>query len=912
MKSIKLVLLTLTLTQTLLAQVDILSEINSTYFGGTNGEFNNTISVDQNGYVYIAGHTASTNLPAKNAYQSSFGGGEADAYLVKFLPDLSDIVFSTYIGGSDYDEIKSIDIDASGSVYIGGLTKSSNFPYTTNAYDTSYNGLEDGFILKFGSNGDLLYSTFFGGNASDVIDKIKTDNSGNVYFSGNTGSADFPATDTLIQNSIFFLSKLNINTNTLHFSTYIEWIKDIAIDDSLNIYIGGSTNNQSFPIVNGFDNEIAGDEGFIAKLNSTGDEILYSTFIGGNNTERIADIEINNRNEIYYIGFTNSTDISCTENALFKSNNGSIDYFIGKINCNNNEPVYLSYFGGSGAEQASGTGIQIIKNGIVAISGSTLSSNYPRSEFAYDKTVSGKDFVYSVININTNEILYSSYIGGTGDDVFYDMQLVNDSVCYLTGKTLSTNFPETSSGYQTNASQNGDNVICRIILKGLNEYLNPKLSFKKLGNISSSGFSSITDFDADNDGDLDLVSCKWGSQNTLWMNDGKGNYTAGAYMNSNGRTIGTGDLDGNGYEDLYIVYGNSDVGAPDEVWFNNGSGNFTKSEQSIGQRDGTGVGLHDLDGDNDIDAFVCNHSFMNTTNGGHKIWLNNGDGQLIEDEGQDLSNGFHSELAMGDVDGDGDIDAAVANFITWTGATNENEIWINDGNGKFAKKVLSTETARGIQMGDLDNDGDQDILLRCHNNNTSSGRYGEVWLNNGSGDFTSTGQKLGLGTMLTPMLNISRLGDLDNDGDLDASVLNEIWLNNGDGSFYISDIEFADIVVAFVDVNNDTDLDVILASGELWLNDLFPDSITTNIKSTFIKKKDIKIYPNPTKNTLHIECPELIHKNISCKIVDLNGKIVQQEKLTGNVIDVSTIGKGIYFLNLNIDDKSLNQKFIIE
>jgi len=237
-----------------------------------------------------------------------------------------------------------------------------------------------------------------------------------------------------------------------------------------------------------------------------------------------------------------------------------------------------------------------------------------------------------------------------------------------------------------------------------------------------------------------------------------------------------------------------------------GTGTFADSGQTLGNEDSSHVALADFDGDGDLDAFVAN---MGTAN---QIWLNDGSGNYT-DSGQTLGTAASNSVALADLDDDGDVDAFVAN----EGA---NRIWLNDGDGNFTDsgQALGSATSRDVALGDLDGDGDVDAFVA----NDGANR---VWLNDGDGNFADSGQSLADRDSYAVSL-----GDVNNDGNLDALVANEddgakLWVNDGSGSLLESSetIGSGSIVdVAFGDVDDDGDLDAVLANysggDQVWDN----------------------------------------------------------------------------------------------
>ena len=277
--------------------------------------------------------------------------------------------------------------------------------------------------------------------------------------------------------------------------------------------------------------------------------------------------------------------------------------------------------------------------------------------------------------------------------------------------------------------------------------------------------------------------------------------------------VSLGDVDGDGDLDAFVGNG-TNANQPNRVWLNDGSGTFTDSGQSLGNR-GSVARLGDLDGDGDLDAFMANQAFPNPQP--NTVWLNNGSGDFTVTS-QTLGNSFSMHLALGDVDGDGDLDALVANL----GSGQPNSVWLNNGSGDFTLgQSLGSYLSDGVGLGDLDGDGDLDAFVANRLNMPN-----RVWENDGSGTFSDSGQLLGNSYSLSV-----DLGDLDGDNDLDAFVVNvnqgdKVWLNNGSGDFTDSGQSLGTAParrVALGDLDGDGDLDAFAADGgaidTVWLND---------------------------------------------------------------------------------------------
>ncbi len=300
----------------------------STYVGGSNYDRALSIAIDTSGNVYVGGSTISSNFPTTSGiYDTSFNGGDSDAFLLRFNSDITNLLASTYLGGTKDDYIYSIDIGTDGNIYMCGDTGSSDFPTTTGVYDTSINNVSnyyDGFVSKLDSGlTSLLASTYLGGSNSDHPRSLTIDNGGNIYISGTTYSSDFPVTtgvyDTSFNGGLFdsFISKFNGTLTSLLSSTYIGGsgnessqsnAPSLAIDTSGNILVTGTTYSSDFPTTTGaYDTSRGGDrDAFVSKISGDLTNLLASTYLGGSIYDEGYSIAGDSSGNIYVVGYTYS------------------------------------------------------------------------------------------------------------------------------------------------------------------------------------------------------------------------------------------------------------------------------------------------------------------------------------------------------------------------------------------------------------------------------------------------------------------------------------------------------------------------------------------------------------------------------------------------------------------------------
>ena len=235
------------------------SLVYSTYLGGNGNDGVTGIVVDSSGAAHVTGVTFSSNFPVANAVQNQFQGGAFDAFVTKINPAGTALAYSTYLGGNDDDRGYRVRLDAAGNAYVAGSTESPNFP-TASPYQSSLNGIVDAFVTKLTPTGTVSYSTFIGGSGLDGAIGLTVGPAGNAAITGFTSSTDFPtvaATQPANSGGEFdaFVTQLNTSGNMLDFSTYLGGTGndsgfDIAVDIGGRSYVFGRTASTNFPTLN--------------------------------------------------------------------------------------------------------------------------------------------------------------------------------------------------------------------------------------------------------------------------------------------------------------------------------------------------------------------------------------------------------------------------------------------------------------------------------------------------------------------------------------------------------------------------------------------------------------------------------------------------------------------------------------
>lgn len=497
----------------------------ATFLGGGGNDWTRGMAVDGSGNIFVVGTTSSADLPVtQSAVQAAYHGGTTsfltgDAFVAKFSP-AGTLLFLTYVGGSRDDLGLAIAVDSSGNPYITGATDSPDFPVSTGAAQSAFAGAGgnlllsqgDAFVTKISSDGrQILYSTYLGGSQDDSGMGIAVDGSGDAFVTGTTLSQDFPVTSAAYQSSNHgsggqpilpsyggqaflagdvFVAKLNPTGTRVLAATYLggsqdDLVSSIALDGSANVYVGGYTLSNDFPVTpgafqtsqRGFDSRNPffhlGDA-YVSKFNSGLTTLVYSTLIGGSGDDSIASIAVDAGGDVYATGSTSSSNFPVTANAFQRTYRGPSaaggsndqlfgDAFVVKLNPAGTALVYGSYLGGEDNDFAYGIAVDNAGNAYVA--GTTDSRAFPvtpdavQSKFAGDgvqgfRELYGDAFL-AVVNPSGASLVYATYLGGSLDDIGFGIAIDTQGNVYVGGNTVSSDFPVTAGALQSRYKGNG-------------------------------------------------------------------------------------------------------------------------------------------------------------------------------------------------------------------------------------------------------------------------------------------------------------------------------------------------------------------------------------------------------------------------------------------------------------------------
>jgi uncharacterized protein (TIGR03437 family) len=316
----------------------------------------------------------------------------------------------------------------------------------------------------------LVYSTYLGGNRADYINGVAVDKEGAVYVTGQTVSLDFPVKGTNLTNyqgavSYGFISKFAPNGGSLVYSTIIGGNSNttpsaITVDEDGNAYVTGITGARNFPLANAVQSTQPGlNIGFVLKLSAQGDQLLFSTYHGGERNERFNAIAIDKQRNIYVTGYTTSTTFPMAAAWQPQLGGASQDSFVAKYAAPNYRLAYSSYFGGTATEEA--LAIAVDASGAAFIAGATRSPNFA-TPGAYQTLYRGTEDAFVAKIRPAGGVEFFTYFGGTGDDIARAIALDKNGDIWIGGSTMAANLPVTPDALQARLAGRWDAYFAKL------------------------------------------------------------------------------------------------------------------------------------------------------------------------------------------------------------------------------------------------------------------------------------------------------------------------------------------------------------------------------------------------------------------------------------------------------------------
>ena len=457
----------------------------ASYLGGAAADAINAVAVDASGNVVIAGATQSTNFPLQDPAQGSNRGGP-DAFISKLTPTGHALLYSTYFGGAGSEEFTAIAIDSTGSAWAVGFTNSANFPLLSPLQGQgSINPGFDATVSRFSPGGILQFSTFFGGNADEAARAIALDAT-SAYIVGDTFSTNLPigisaqpnfgggvpaSCPALITGQAMggdaFVLKLSAAGSFLQYATYLggsgcEAGRSVAVDSAGNAYVTGATNSANFPTLTPLQATLGGGtcapfgggastpcpDAFVAKVNSGGSALLYSTYLGGNNLDDGAAIAVDADSNVYLTGDTQSPNFPIAA-AHDSSLSGNTDAFVSKLNTAGSALILSTFLGGSGADH--GRALKLDSARRIFLAGYTNSGDFPKASELKSALAGGFDLFAATFRASGASLDFSSFYGGPGDEQGRGLALDASGNLWVAGSTQSNAFPVLAALQQASA-----------------------------------------------------------------------------------------------------------------------------------------------------------------------------------------------------------------------------------------------------------------------------------------------------------------------------------------------------------------------------------------------------------------------------------------------------------------------------
>ncbi len=486
----------------------------STFLGHEDEDLTNSVVRLAGGEVLATGGTYSYEFPMTvGAYDVTLNGN-IDAFVTCLSADGAALIFSTFLGGSSADHGTAIALHSDGSLYVAGEALSSNFPTTAGAFSQSLAGQHDGFVAHLDASGaSLLHSTYFGSSTYDRVLDMAIDPFGRPTLVGFTTSASFPTLAGSYDTSFgggfteAYLTRFTSDLSALDVSTFLggnhgDSAECLRVLGNGQMIVGGGTYSSDFPVTNGaMQGVLAGgsgdQDGFLLSLDSSGQNLLWSTFYGGTGHDAIHALEVNAQGDCVIAGVTESTDLALGPNPAQGLHGGLTDAFMAFVHPAGSATQLMdsTFFGGTGEDK--GQGLALLPSGQIVLAGTTSSTDLPMDPWVFDDDF-GKFPNTGTLDLFINRyeadhsLSYSTYFGGAGDDTFSDMVPGGEGTVVFGGYTNSFNLPVSQGAFDVSYDYSGlyDGFVSHF------EFLRFPFTYG-VGKVHSGGYSaqlSITGF----------------------------------------------------------------------------------------------------------------------------------------------------------------------------------------------------------------------------------------------------------------------------------------------------------------------------------------------------------------------------------------------------------------------------------
>ncbi|MCC6698882.1 MAG: SBBP repeat-containing protein [Candidatus Hydrogenedentes bacterium] len=449
--------------------------INFVSFAGVPSADARGVGVDAEGNMYICGMTTSADLKLPGPHYDTTLGGDEDIFLVKFRPDGKEVLYSTYIGGSDKDAGKTMYVDPEGFAYIGGNTKSSDLP--TEGFISHYGPTYDLLVLKVKPDGDGLdYCCVFGGEGMEEFRGITVDSQGNCIAVGGSHSPDMPTTpgshqpiyndppeDTpdvagsFTKGEDAIIAKINPAGTDFVFLTWLgghgfEKAWGVVTDSADDIYLTGHVEARDFPVTAGAfqmthgggtaraEDQYGPKDAFVAKISADGSRLLAATYFGGEGQDVGYGIGLDAQGNVYLAGNTASTNLPVVNAVQPAYNGGDSDTYLAKMDPGLTRLLFSTYLGGPGKDELCSDGLAVDASGFAYAVGGA-GTGFPSTPDAFlDHHVGGNSDGFLVRFTPEGRLDYATLLGGSGEDQCGAVALGGRRIALVAGRTTSHDF----------------------------------------------------------------------------------------------------------------------------------------------------------------------------------------------------------------------------------------------------------------------------------------------------------------------------------------------------------------------------------------------------------------------------------------------------------------------------------------
>jgi hypothetical protein len=437
--------------------------------GGNQWDAVRAIATDASQNIYVVGETYSPDFPGA-VWSSSRQTG--DAFIVK-LSSTGTRIYSVVLGGSGYDSARGVAVDSAGNVYVTGMTSSLDFPTTAGAFQRNSGspGQYDAFVVKLNPAGTVVYATYLGGASSDAGYGIAVDSTGAAYVAGSTNSMNFPVTGSAPQSRFgggtdCFVAKLDPTGATLNYATYLggenmDSCASIAVDGAGDAFVTGTTSSAHFPVVAALDATLAGtSDAFLTKVSPAGDSFLFSTYLGGEAADNGNVVRLDSAGNAYVAGDTMSVGFPVTSGELQTQLSGSYDGFLCSIANDGSAIRFATYIGGSGSDSI--RDLFVAPDGGITVAGYTASMDFPLMNPVQSSFGGTFDAFVTVVGPNGGYLLFSTYLGGGGDDRAWGVAALATGQLVFAGQVMSGTVPSMQQVYGSTPAGQYDGFLAAI------------------------------------------------------------------------------------------------------------------------------------------------------------------------------------------------------------------------------------------------------------------------------------------------------------------------------------------------------------------------------------------------------------------------------------------------------------------